>query len=648
MIIHRLHAENFLKYRELDLDHLPERGLILVSGANESGKSTIGETICFALFGRTFSLDTDDPRKLIRWGESQATVRLEFGTGDRQRYEVTRYLDDEGTYGARLLRLADGAELARGPEAVDRQLHALLRYGYEAFIESFYLAQRELTTPHPHSETIKVMAGIAPLARVRAEVEREAAREAEETAVTVQDITDTQAALAELDIDPSWLTELQNVRDALQLEHTEQGQRRSELLAAAERYRQAVPRMRRAQRRARHGHWLFTLLLLPILGLWGLWGLYTQFGDSTLAEVVNQALNALEPAWKERWWPWLLPAAGGATALGALVWLRSRLQLRRADSERAAAEGLARHLDEIRRALRDNPPPLPPRIVPLLERLRPAPRPAEGDDGDDGDDGTPPPPIDAEALRASARQTVTELQQRAARLAIPPRQAAEAVRPLADELQRMADFTARRIEAIEAAIGAEQQRREQERELQAILDTLRLRHDQQQHRNRVRATASSLLEAATHHLSHRFNQSVLRRASEALPRFTQDRYRHLKIDDQLDVRVFSNDKHDFMDFDEISSGTQRQVMLSLRLAMSQELLQATGCGPQFLFFDEPFAFFDQERIRHTLAALPHISDELTQVWVVAQEFPEGTGADVEIVCRADADTLHGGKRMAEI
>ncbi len=643
MIINRLHAENFLKYRELDLDHLPERGLLLVSGANESGKSTIGETICFALFGRTFTLDVADPRKLIRWGESRSTVALEFTTGDGTRYEVTRYLDDEGTYGARLLRLSDGAELGRGPEAVAQRLDELLRFGYEAFIESFYLAQRELTTPHPHSETIKVMAGIAPLARVRAEVEQEAEQERREMEVTVQDITDTQAALVELDIDPSWRAELQNIRDALQLEHTEQTRGLTDLDAAVDAYRQALPRLRRALRRARHARWLLILLLVPALALWGLWLLYAQFPDSSLAEIVNQFLNGLAPDWKGRWWPWVLPTAAGATALGALAWLRGFLQTRRAGRERAEAGKLAHQLDELRQALRGNPPPLPPRIAPLLERLRPPP--AEEGEEAAGDEQRP---VSADALRAAARQRAAELQQEAAALAIPPRKVEQAVQPLREALARMTRFTEMQREKIDEAIAAEERRLEQEKELKAILDTLHLRHDQQQHRNHVRETASSLLEAATHHLSHRFNQSVLRRASEALPRFTQDRYRHLKIDDNLDVRVFSNDKHDFMDFDEISAGTQRQVMLSLRLAMSQELLQATGCGPQFIFFDEPFAFFDQARIRQTLAALPEISDELAQVWVVAQEFPEGTEADVEIACHADSDTLHGGKRMAEI
>ena len=54
MIINSVSAQNVLKYKSLDLHDLPAQGIIAVSGLNESGKSSIGETVCFALFGRTF------------------------------------------------------------------------------------------------------------------------------------------------------------------------------------------------------------------------------------------------------------------------------------------------------------------------------------------------------------------------------------------------------------------------------------------------------------------------------------------------------------------------------------------------------------------------------------------------------------------
>ena len=82
MIITDIKAENILKYSRLELHDLPESGIIAIDGPNESGKSSVGETICFALFGRTFSLGPDELEKLIRWGETHCSAWLRFRVGD--------------------------------------------------------------------------------------------------------------------------------------------------------------------------------------------------------------------------------------------------------------------------------------------------------------------------------------------------------------------------------------------------------------------------------------------------------------------------------------------------------------------------------------------------------------------------------------
>jgi hypothetical protein len=166
MIIHRIHANNVLKYTSLRLDDLPERGLIAITGPNESGKSTIGETLCFALFGRTFSLDYDDLGKVIHWGETHCSVEVEFTASDGDRYTLERFLDDSGNHSARISKVdqsKDAGPLARGIDKVADLVYELIGYEYEEFIESFYLAQREITTPHPHSYAVKTMAGLVTL-----------------------------------------------------------------------------------------------------------------------------------------------------------------------------------------------------------------------------------------------------------------------------------------------------------------------------------------------------------------------------------------------------------------------------------------------------------------------------------------------------
>jgi exonuclease SbcC len=94
-----------------------------------------------------------------------------------------------------------------------------------------------------------------------------------------------------------------------------------------------------------------------------------------------------------------------------------------------------------------------------------------------------------------------------------------------------------------------------------------------------------------------------------------------------------------MDLEEISSGTQRQIMLAVRLALSQELVRSAVDGKQFVFLDEPFAFFDRERTLKSLQVLPGLSDEITQIWIVSQEFPEGQDFDLSVSCSREKTAI---------
>jgi len=109
----------------------------------------------------------------------------------------------------------------------------------------------------------------------------------------------------------------------------------------------------------------------------------------------------------------------------------------------------------------------------------------------------------------------------------------------------------------------------------------------------------------------------------------------------MDVSVFSGEKRDFLDLEEVSSGTQRQIMLALRLALSQELVNRSVEGEQFLFLDEPFAFFDEARTKSSLKVLPGLSQEINQIFVVSQDFPEENMSDFDLhlECFREVDSI---------
>ena len=145
MIVVGLNAENLLRWRSLSLVELPAEGVIGISGDNETGKTAVGEILCFALFGRTYALGPEALGQLVRWGAGRGAVSLVFISAD-QRYEVSRQVDTEGLQSARLTRAGGGEPLARGADAVDAHLRRLLGFGFDEYLETFYLAQREIVT----------------------------------------------------------------------------------------------------------------------------------------------------------------------------------------------------------------------------------------------------------------------------------------------------------------------------------------------------------------------------------------------------------------------------------------------------------------------------------------------------------------------
>src|SRR5437899_12435003 len=84
-----LYANNFKKLR-LKQPLFFTEGIILITGLNESGKSTILDAILYALFGRMIRPSQKPGNdEIISYGASDCTVKLEFAIGPNK-YRVTR------------------------------------------------------------------------------------------------------------------------------------------------------------------------------------------------------------------------------------------------------------------------------------------------------------------------------------------------------------------------------------------------------------------------------------------------------------------------------------------------------------------------------------------------------------------------------
>ncbi|ODB88373.1 ATPase [Candidatus Thiodiazotropha endoloripes] len=628
MIIHSINASNVLKYSSLKLPEIPEQGLIAISGANESGKSSIGETVCFALFGRTFSLGPEELTKVIRWGETHCEAQLEFTCGDGVRYRLERFLDDAGNHSARLAPAGvnHDDQVVRGIEQVADRIYQLIGFEYEEFVESFYLAQREITTPHPHSYAVKTMAGLVTLEYCDAACQEDRDDAEEALSQRQQELGGLQQQMVELDIDPSLMPGLESERQTISRQLDDTQQLMEELDTASTAYQDAMPiRAKSASKAGSAGFFsLIFFLLAAVAG--GAWYMLTNMPEHELSVRLNEWLVQMVPDWGEATLPWLLYAAAGAGLL-FLVFLIRRGALK---SRVAAYSETASTLADVLNRLDEGPSKVAADETQDAQLSEVETDQEETVTDTSGVDETP-----AIVDRAARSRLVTRISDWSATVA----EVRDSVAGELDQLNSNLDQMRLRADELNQAIGIEQERLDRAARLKEMMASLNEKIDERQHYIQTCNLADELIRGTTREVSHQFNRKLRGLVSKTLPLFTENRYEHLQIDDDLTVRAFSSEKRDFMDLDEISSGTQRQIMLAVRLALSQELVARAVKGGQFLFLDEPFAFFDEKRTRSSLTVLPTLSEELKQIWIVAQDFADDLKFDLHIQCDRDMDQL---------
>lgn len=139
MIINSLVLENFKSYSKMHLDF--NRGISIVMGQNGAGKSTILESISFALFkqhsGRSL-------QHLVRSGQTKMKVQLDFTVGGR----TYRVLRERGKSTSKAkLRIKEGESfhsLATGDKQVSYEIQNLMEMDGDLFLNAVYVRQGEI------------------------------------------------------------------------------------------------------------------------------------------------------------------------------------------------------------------------------------------------------------------------------------------------------------------------------------------------------------------------------------------------------------------------------------------------------------------------------------------------------------------------
>lgn len=614
MLIQSLNAQNFRKYQELSLSDLPPRGVITVSGLNESGKSSIGEAICFALFGRTFNLSGASISKLIRWESDSASIELTISDKDNVSYIIQRTIDDKGNSDASIRKADNEKTLAKGTENTDKAIQELLGYSFSTFTDSFYLVARDLSNPDPNSNSIKQMAGIGEYSLISDELLLATTENEEKIAELTPFAKKHQKDLDALKLDETWLPELVDAREVIALESEQKQGLNGELAEFSSTYQE----QQKQYRRTRTG-WRFlnalTWILVPLMLIaWGIWLAFNFFPEQvdklSQRPETSQHIDMLRDAVNQ----WGFQVTMGLVLLTSLIlffkWrseFKSDVQLDDADHLSNTLEASHEHsqhsLDSMVTAR-------------LRQTLKGKIQPQSALSSPPQDDKQRLIKLAAQCKNFTANSTEID----------------NTIQRLRDTLDQQQRELNQLSEPLNSQIDSEIVRSDEAGVIRSALRGIQQQISENEKHIETQQTGVRLLHRASDALIKDFNASITSRTEKTMPLFTDNRYKQIKISKDLSVHVYSDEKMDWIDFDELSSGTQRQILLAVRIAMSEQLAMNTDNEQQFIFLDEPFTYFDQDRTKSSLEALPKINDTTCQVWIVAQEFPENSYTDKHIHC----------------
>ena len=142
-----LQAQSFKKLKISKPLPLSE-GIILITGLNESGKSTILDAVLYALFGRVIRPSKMPSNEdIISYGNGEAQVRLEFDIGEN-RYRVVREVHKTRPNRATLVEVRPNGTtktLASSVKDVTAEIERLLGgITYDEIVASSVVAQKDL------------------------------------------------------------------------------------------------------------------------------------------------------------------------------------------------------------------------------------------------------------------------------------------------------------------------------------------------------------------------------------------------------------------------------------------------------------------------------------------------------------------------
>lgn len=185
MRIEALHIHDFRALAEVRLDGLPADGMIVITGSNESGKSTVAEAMLFALYGR--GLQPDAPiTSLVRWGRDRLCVMLQCRLPNGH-CRIQREVNRLGEHTVVLERLDAPAGKVSGLKAVRLALSDMGLASFETFSRILYV-RGGAESGGERQAIVSEAAGIGVLERAVQQLQGHVAGREREFALLMEDV----------------------------------------------------------------------------------------------------------------------------------------------------------------------------------------------------------------------------------------------------------------------------------------------------------------------------------------------------------------------------------------------------------------------------------------------------------------------------
>jgi DNA repair exonuclease SbcCD ATPase subunit len=126
---------------------------------------------------------------------------------------------------------------------------------------------------------------------------------------------------------------------------------------------------------------------------------------------------------------------------------------------------------------------------------------------------------------------------------------------------------------------------------------------------------AELAEGTVKHIRQRFQRALTGLFKLLMPRLTQERYGAVRVSDNFDLEVFSDERGDFVPLQLLSSGTNDLFNLIFQSLLIQAFMESRKLDHHFLFLDEPLLAVDVVRYQKLTDLLPEMSKGLKQIFL---------------------------------